>query len=117
MTGLSTLVIGPSATRTNRDGLTTAGVLQPGAASRVFGAFTVALPSLPVPPGRRHRQGRAGHTESDAAQLSAKGWSPGTNSISLASCGRSRRARGNRSMIFRDPAGNLVNVFSREGSR
>src|SRR5271165_3832216 len=24
---------------------------------------------------------------------------------------------GNRSMIFRDPAGNLVNVFSREGGR
>jgi hypothetical protein len=50
MTGLSTLVIGPSMTRTNRDGLTAAGVLQPGAASWVFGAFMVALPSLPVPP-------------------------------------------------------------------
>jgi len=24
---------------------------------------------------------------------------------------------GNRSMVFRDPVGNLVNVFSREGNR
>jgi hypothetical protein len=49
MAGLSSLVIGPITTRTNRDGRTTAGV--PGVTSRVFDAFI--LPALgrvlPVP--------------------------------------------------------------------
>jgi hypothetical protein len=43
MAGLSTLVIGPITTRTNRDGRTTAGA--PGVTSWVFDAFILALPS------------------------------------------------------------------------
>ena len=50
MAGLSTLVIGPITTRTNRDGLTTAGVLRSGAACPMFDASIIAFPSLPVPP-------------------------------------------------------------------